>query len=211
MAIATIAAAAMLSVEPAGSEWPAARTVAQTFDTRSLDRLLDLYDRDGLVYYAALKGERAASERFIAGLVDVPADFDERPTDDRKAFSLNAYNALVLRTVIEHYPIRGQSADYPANSIRQIPGAFDRRKHAVGGQVMSLDEIESTRAGFDDPRVFLALRRGAVDSGRLRSEPYSSSRLDAQPEESLQEFATNPRHVALDRLGQELRVSPIFD
>ena len=42
------------------------------------------------------------------------------------AFWLNAYNALVLKTVVDHYPIPGASAGYPAKSIRQIPGAFER-------------------------------------------------------------------------------------
>jgi hypothetical protein len=187
-----------------------ATTARQAVDSGVFDRLLDLYVRDGLVYYAALKVEREALGRFVEALDGAPTSFDLSPSDDQKAFWINAYNALVLQTVVEHYPIRGQSPDYPANSIRQIPGAFDRREHAVAGQVVTLDEIENTLAQFSDPRVFLALGRGAVDSGRLRSETYTASQLDAQLEAALQEFATTPRHVTLDQLGQEVRVSPIF-
>ena len=47
--------------------------------------------------------------------------------DRQLAYWINAYNAFVLRTVIDDYPIRGRAADYPPNSIRQIPGAFERR------------------------------------------------------------------------------------
>ena len=36
-------------------------------------------------------------------------------------FWINAYNAFVLRAVIDSTRLR-QVADYPANSIRQIPG-----------------------------------------------------------------------------------------
>ena len=54
--------------------------------------------------------------------------------EDQIAFWLNAYNALVLRTVIDHYPIRAAHAEYPANSIRQIPGAFERLQHRVAGR-----------------------------------------------------------------------------
>ena len=46
--------------------------------------------------------------------------------EQQMAFWLNAYNAFVLQTVIDHYPVRGKSAEYPAGSIRQIPGAFDK-------------------------------------------------------------------------------------
>lgn len=208
--VIAVVTAAVVSVAYGRSESLPATTVSQAFDTGLLDRLLDLYVRDGLVYYAALKVERAALERFVAALAEAPTDFNLRPRDDRKSFWINAYNALVLQTVVEHYPIRGQSPDYPTNSIRQIPAAFDRREHAVAGQVLSLNEIERTLTQFSDPRVFLALGRGAVDSGRLRSETYSSSRLDVQLEAALQEFATTPRHVNLDRLGQKVRVSPIF-
>ena len=42
------------------------------------------------------------------------------------AFWVNAYNAFVLQTVVDHYPIRGASPGYPAESIRQIPGAFEQ-------------------------------------------------------------------------------------
>lgn len=183
----------------------------QDIDTGSFDRLLDLYVRDGLVYYAALRSERAGLDRFVASLATAPAGFDAQSSDARKAFWLNAYNALVLRTVIEHYPIRGQSSEYPSNSIRQIPGAFDRRTHRVAGRDLTLDAIETTvLTELADPRLFLALGRGAVDSGRLRSETYVAAQIEDQLDEVLQEFATAPRHVNLDQLAQEVRVSPIF-
>ena len=111
--------------------------------------------------------------------------------------------------MIEHYPVRGNAPNYPPNSIRQIPGAFDERSHRVAGRAMTLDEIETrVLPTFCDPRVFLALGRGAVGSGRLRSEAYAASKLDAQLEAAVKEFATTPQHVTLDRLANEVRVSP---
>ena len=64
--------------------------------------------------------------------------------DQKKAFWLNAYNALVMQTVINHYPIRGTAKNYPANSIRQIPGAFEKTAHAIAGKQLTLDQIETT-------------------------------------------------------------------
>ena len=183
----------------------------QGIETGSFDRLLDLYVRDGLVYYAALRSDRAGLDRFVGSLATEPVGFETRPINDRKAFWVNAYNALVLKTVIDHYPIRCQLSEYPTNSIRQIPGAFARRTYRVVGRDLTLDAIETTvLTELSDPRLFLALGRGAVDSGRLRSETYVSSRLEEQLEEVLEEFATSARHVRLDRLAQEVRVSPIF-
>ena len=184
---------------------------AQTVDTEALDRVLDLFVRDGLVYYSALRAERVVIDRFVAALAEPTQGFDRWPDDDRKAFWLNAYNVLVLQTVLDHYPIRGTSSRYPANSIRQIPGVFERRRHRVVGREMTLDEMETgVIAEFGDPRLFLALGRGAVDSGRLRSESYTGIRVDRQLDEIVKEFVTTPRYVSLDRFGREFTVSAIF-
>ena len=177
----------------------------------ALDRLLDLYVRDGLVYYAALKLDRTGLDRFVRSIAAEPPGFAGWPPADRKAFWLNAYNALVLRTVIDHYPIRGGGTNYPANSIRQIPGAFEGRTHRVAGRLLTLDAIETgVLPAFGDPRLFLALGRGAVGSGRLRSEAYAAGRLETQLAAVVREFATDPRHVRLDRVAQEVRVSAIL-
>ena len=183
----------------------------QDIDIGSFDRLLDLYVRDGLVYYAALRSDRAGLDRFVSSLRTEPVEFDTEPINVRKAFWLNAYNALILETVINNYPIRGQSLGYPANSIRQIPGAFDLQTHQVAGLDLTLDTIETTiLPGLSDARLFLALGRGAIDSGRLRSETYVPSRIEEQLEEVLEEFAISDRHVNLNRLAQEVSVSSIF-
>ena len=177
----------------------------------ALDRLLDLYVRDGLVYYAALRLDRTGLDRFVRSIAAEPPGFAGWPPVDGKAFWLNAYNALVLRTVIDHYPIRGGTTSYPADSIRQIPGAFDARTHRVAGRTLTLDAIETgVLPAFGDPRLFLALGRGAVGSGRLRSEAYAGGRLEAQLAAAVEEFATDPRHVRLDRIAEEVRVSAIL-
>ena len=177
----------------------------------ALDRLLDLYVRDGLVYYAALKSDRRALDQFIDEIADEPPGFSSWSTDAAKAFWLNAYNALVLETVIDHYPIRGAASEYPSNSIRQIPGAFETLAHRVAGRQVTLDEIElAVLPSLADPRVYLALGRGAVGSGRLRSEAYVAGRLEEQLQAVVAEYATLPRYVELDRLAEEVRVSAVF-
>ena len=202
---------ATFAVVAGGEPRPPAAAGGQAPPTGQLDRLLDLYVRDGLVYYAALKSDRAALDRYLTAIANEPAGLTSWPSDVRAAFWLNAYNALVLGTVVDHYPIRGTSADYPTDSIRQIAGAFDGRSHRVAGRAVTLDEIEQTiLANMGDPRLFLALGRGAVGSGRLRSESYTPAALDGQLTGVVEEFASTPRHVELSRLARTVRVSPIF-
>jgi hypothetical protein len=186
-------------------------TLAQGGDARHavLDELLDAYVRDGYVYYRALQSQRSRLSAYVAGLAFAPLDAMDR--DDRVALWLNAYNALVLMTVIEHYPIAGSAPEYPSASIRQIPGAFERRQHRVGGQTLTLDQIEQTvLPRFGDPRVFLALGRGAAGSGRLRSEAFTGASLERQLSEAAGECAVSPRCVRIDRGANAVLISPIF-
>ncbi|MGE0704775.1 MAG: DUF547 domain-containing protein, partial [Vicinamibacterales bacterium] len=125
------------------------------------ERILDAYVRDGLVYYRALRSDRSGLDGYVASLANESVSSASR--DEQIAFWINAYNAIVLRTVIDNYPIGQRSKDVPEGSIRQIPGAFDRTEHRVGRQLVTLDQIEqAVLTKFEDPRVFLALGRGAV-------------------------------------------------
>lgn len=179
---------------------------------RTFDEILDLYVRDGLVYYLALQRERGRFDRYVQSLADTSAAaVGAWPPDRQLAFWINAYNAFVLRTVIDHYPLRGRAAEYPANSIRQVPGAFERRTFRAGGRTLTLDALErDVIAGFGDPRALLALGRGALGSGRLKSEAYTSARLDAQLSTMTGELVTRRELVFVDTTNGALSVSPIF-
>jgi hypothetical protein len=174
-----------------------------------LDESLDLYVRDGFVYYRALKSDRSRLDRYVNAIGG--ADVAGRPRDEQIAFWINAYNALALKTVIDNYPIAVRSKEYPARSIRQVPGAFERNAHRVAGKSVTLDQIEQTiLAEFGDPRVFLALGRGAVGSGRLRSEAFSASALDRQLTEVANECTTRSQCADINKQANEVRVSSIF-
>ncbi len=207
---------ALAALAPAASA-PPARAASQdetapavTGLHRPLDALLDANVRDGDVYYLALKRGRAPLDRYVASLDVAPAVFARWTRDEQLAFWIDAYNAFVLQTVIDHYPIRGRAPNFPSDSIRQIPGAFDRLTHRAAGRAVTLDQIEKTiLPEFHDPRVYFVLGRGAVGSGRLRSEAYVAGRLETQLTEMTDEFLTTASHVDVDRVTGEVRVSPI--
>jgi hypothetical protein len=179
---------------------------------RELDDLLDGHVRDGFVYYNALKADRTRLARYVARLDGHEALAEvEGSTAARRAFWINAYNALVLQTVVDHHPIRGTTSRYPARSVRQIPGAFDRRRHQVAGRSLTLDEIETEiLVPLGDARVFLALGRGAVGGGRLRSEAYVAGRLEEQLRAVAAETLQRGQMVRIDGPADQLVVSPLF-
>lgn len=178
---------------------------------RPFDQLLDVNVRDGLVYYRALQSTRGALDRYVASLNVPAATYEGWPREAKMAFWVNAYNAFVLQTVVSRYPIRGASSAYPAGSIRQIPGAFEQAKHRAAGRTVTLDEIEKTiLPEFKEPRLLLALGRGAVGSGRLRSEAYTAARLARQLDEIQSEFVNEEQMIKVDRTAGQIAVTPIF-
>src|SRR5437899_828872 len=183
--------------------------VASPCAQSAYDQLLDLYVRDGFVYYRALKQDRAKFDAYVAGLST--AAIDAAPKDEQLAFWLNAYNAIVLRTIVDHYPIPQRTAEYPPHSIRQIPGAFERLPHKVAGRTLTLDQIEQTvLPEFHDPRVFFALGRGAMGSGRLRSEAFVPARIEEQLADVASECVTRAQCLQIDRESGKIGASPIF-
>ena len=199
-----------------GGAWSVAaqEKPASTVDPlhQPFDEMLDLYVRDGFVYYNALRSDRARLDRYLASLNGPAAAAHAKGSrEQQQAFWINAYNAFVLRTVIDQFPIRGRATGYPANSIRQIPGAFEKVTHRAAGRAVTLDAIEKEiLTPLGDARVFLALGRGAVGGGRLRSEAYDASRLDTQLNAIAAESIDRKEIVRVDEAANELSVSPIF-
>ena len=63
---------------------------------------------------------------------------------------------------------------------------------------------------FKDPRLYLALGRGAIGSGRLRSEAYTAARLEAQLASVQSEFVDDRAMLRIDRLTGRMTLTPII-
>ena len=187
----------------------AQESLADAARRKTFDQLLDLYVRNGDVYYRALKAERAKLDGYLNQVASASAAKMSR--EEQMAFWLNAYNAIVLRTVVDHYPISGHSPEYPQKSIRQIPGAFERLQHRVAGKMLTLDQIEKdVLPTFNDPRVYFALGRGAIGSGRLRSEAFVPARIEDQLSDVAAECVQRGQCVQVEPESGKVTASAIF-
>jgi len=187
----------------------AALPAAQSANLGPFDFVLDTYVRDGYVYYRALKSDRRRLDEYVGSLA--AADVEKRTNGEQIAFWLNAYDALVLRTVVDHYPMPRRSTDYPAGSVRQVPGAFERLTHRVAGRTVTLDQIEQTiLSKYNDPRLYFAISRGSVGGGRLRSEVFSADMLERQLAEVASECVTRAECIQIDNATNTLNASSIL-
>jgi len=155
-------------------------------DTRGLAKVLHQHVKSAGVDYAALKAD-AASVRRLQAFLQASADMPETAS---LAHWLNVYNARVLQLVVEHYPL---------DSVRAVPGFFDRRTLVVAKTPRTLDALENEviRARFEDARVHVALHCAAVSCPPLSPTPFTPETLDATLDRLARATVASPRHVRL--------------
>ena len=125
------------------------------------------------------------------------------------ALWINLYNALTIRTVLDHYPI---------GSIRDVdisPGLFEdgpwgEKLIAVEGEPLSLDDIEHRilRPIWRDPRLHYALNCAALGCPDLHPAAFEAPILESQLDEAARAYVNHPRGARID--SGDLIVSSIY-
>lgn len=175
--------------------------------------LTKFVDDQGLVDYQGLKKGRAQLDAFVQALTDYSKyNYKTSLKTDQLAFWINAYNALMLQTVIDRYPFPKTTDEFPENSVRQIPGMWDKLKFELIGEQRTLDQIiyQIIRKQFGEGRVHLAAVWGAAGCAPLRKEPYIGEKIDAQLGDQSRRFLADSRNFRIDREGREVFLSSIF-
>ena len=218
--LALLLACACLNQSGASREAGSSLTQASatgTFNYTSYAGLLrDYVDARGLVDYRGLSSQTAQLKTFVRQLDQVKEDrYHTWSEPDKIAFWINAYNALTLRVILDNYPIESSlfgSLLYPKNSIRQIPGVWDRLTFGVMGQGLTLNQIEHEilRQEFDEPRLHMALVCAALGCPPLRAEPYQGPILDRQLDDQTRRFLTDAEKFRIDRQKGRVLLSSIF-
>ena len=76
---------------------------------------------------------------------------------------------------------------------------------------MTLDAIEARMASeFGDARMLLAIGRGAVGGGRLRSEAFRGEAVGRQLEEAVKECAARAVCISVDLGTRTVTANPLF-
>lgn len=186
------------------------------FDYSAYDKVLYAYVQEGRVDYAALKRDRGGLDQYVKALGTLPpGDYEGLKDEEKIAFWINAYNAITLQVIIDHYPITRSGLKglaFPPSSIRQIHGAWDKISRPILGREMTLDAIEhqTLRKHFREPRIHMALVCAARGCPPLRGEVYSAERLPEQFADQTRKFLAEPAKYTLDRQSGTLALSPIF-
>ncbi len=188
---------------------------SQSLDLGRWDRLLRAnVTEDGWVDYEAIRSKSSADLKAIIhelGKVDVDR---LRTVNERKAFWINAYNAITIQKLIDSgLPNEVPHAAFFGRNI------FKERTYRVAGKIRSLDDIEHgiLRKQFKDNRIHAALVCGASSCPRLHPKAYTGVDLDRQLDEEARRWVQVGRNKKgerknyLDREKGIYYVSKIFD
>lgn len=151
---------------------------------------------------------KQALEQYIEDLQAVAVSDLDRP--EQKAYWINLYNALTVRVVLGHYPVK---------SIRKInisPGWFSSgpwgaRLLTVEGEEVSLDDIEHRilRPLWQDNRVHYAVNCASLGCPNLPTEAFTAENTERLLERAAREYVNHPRGARLEK--DRLVVSSIYD
>ena len=125
----------------------------------------------------------------------------------QRSYWINTYNTLVLRAVLEYWPLESVRDVKISVSSRVVPGKgfFYDRKVVVGGDETSLYKLEKeVLRNQKDPRLHFALNCGSESCPVLRPWEWTDDQLD----EAAREFINNSDNVSIE--GEELYLSSIF-
>lgn len=173
---------------------------AQAIDHGAFDELLTQYVQQGRVDYASVKAKRGILDKYLRELAAVdPAALSRK---ERLAFWINAYNATVLSGVLD--------AGVPA-SVKELKGFFDKQTRAIGGEMLTLNQMKDRARALGDWRIHFALVGAAIGDPLLRDEAYHPDWLDAQLAEQARVYLADPAHgLRLDAKGRTLWVAKVF-
>ncbi len=169
-------------------------------------------DERGRVDYLGLNRDRTGLDRYVEAIGRVspensPGLFPTR--EDRLAYYINAYNALVFHGVLA----RGPEEDSVWSGLVSGLKFFGMRKFTVGGRVMTLKTLEDDliREQFQDPRIHAALNCASIGCPRLPRHAFEPATLDADLDAAMAEFVAGERNVTVDEATRIVTLSKIFD
>ena len=180
------------------------------FDHAAWDKLLKLrVNAIGEVDYAAMKTARQELDAYVASLAGASPDsrkdlFPDRPAE--LAYWLNAYNALVVKGVVD---------GYPTGSVRDLGflyGFFRRDDYTLGGKKVSLRSLENDiiRKRYQDPRIHFAIVCASISCPRLDREAFTGPALSAQLDRLTRAAMAENRNVAINAAAKTVTLTALF-
>ncbi len=165
---------------------------------------------DGMVDYQGFKKDVEPLNAYLETLSKNPPT-SNWSAQTKMAYWINVYNAFTVKLIVDNYPVESIRDLHPKPYIPGIRTVWHNKFFKIGGQEMSLDEVEHSilRKQFDEPRIHFAINCASYSCPPLRREAYVADRLDAQLTEQAKRFLADRRYNEITRTSVE--ASSIFN
>ena len=156
----------------------------------------------GLVDYGRLKDNPGQLVN-LASKIEVHNPQDSS-MEYQTAFYINTYNLLVIKQVVDNYPIR---------SPKEINGFFDKTSYVVAGEELTLDQIEHKKLieATGDPRIHFSLGCAARSCPFLYSNAYYPSQLNDLLETRAKQIIELPSYVFVENDKKQVSLCKVFE
>jgi len=174
-----------------------------TLDYALWEQVLKKFVNDqGRVDYEGLKKDPDQFHQFIDQIEKM--DIQQLSHVEQKAFWINAYNAITMKVILDHYPV---------TSIRLLNfGLVWHADRKVAAGKKSLGDIEhKILRPMGDPRIHFAINCASIGCPRLPNRPFYPETLEEQLDQEAKRFMNDPQKVFLDRKRNIIHHSAIFD
>jgi hypothetical protein len=157
--------------------------------------------------------DRQALERYIENMSKVVVRSLNQA--EQFAYWVNLYNALTVKVVLDHYPIRSirdisLGGSFFPSFITGGSGPWQAKLTQIEGAAVGLDDIEHRilRPLFKDNRIHYAVNCASIGCPTLMLVPFTAANLQTMLDRSARLYVNHPRGARAERAG--LTVSSIY-
>lgn len=162
-----------------------------------------------LFNYSKLKKNPLLLEKYLSNLSAVTrSDFLAMKKNEQLSFLINAYNAFLIKMVLDQYPIK---------SIQELDGAFStfqsKKSFTLLGEEMSLDKLahDWIEGKFTRPESLFALTRASLGHPVLLKHAYTPRKLREQLLLAKKLFLKNHENNYFELQTKTLWLSPVLN
>lgn len=166
------------------------------------DKFFSTYVSEKGVNYTAIKNNPTELNNLVQIIEN--ATLDQRPKEYKASFYINSYNILVIKTIINNFPV-----DNPL----KVKGFFDDITHKIADEELTLNDIENIklRKEFGDNRIHFALVCAGKGCPPITTKAFFPNSLNERLQELTTSALNNPHFIRVDNKNKKVELSQIFE
>ncbi|MGA7877840.1 MAG: DUF547 domain-containing protein [Desulfoferrobacter sp.] len=134
--------------------------------------------------------------------------------EEQKAYWINLYNALTVKVVLDHYPVKSiRDINLSSGLLGFFAGdPWKAKLIKIEGEEVSLDDIEHRilRPIWRDNRVHYAVNCASIGCPNLQPKPFTAENTDSVLKKAAREYINHPRGVMVISTDK-IMLSSIYD